>query len=114
VFFERDFETARISIEIAKAGAIYDGPSLPSWYSAEGLHKMLAAAPELATVGEVIDDLFGIYCDDARLARSLDEAAVITLRTGLTQAHENCTTGPWCRPAAIAAPDHRLDRPRLL
>jgi hypothetical protein len=75
---------AQVSIEIAKYGQSYKGPSSPWWYGKSDMYRNFAnVSPSNATVGDVCRDL-GVEFDDLRVARSITkhdvEAIVEKLR----------------------------------
>ena len=66
-----DFDYAKRAIALDGYG--YDGPSMPSWYSADDLARMMSAAPEDATFQDVIADVFdvAIVGDNWMMARNV-------------------------------------------
>jgi hypothetical protein len=79
---------AQTSIQIAKCGKQYHGPSSLWWYGHGDLHRLFAnASPTNATVGEVCRDL-GVKFDDLRTARSItkqDVEAILEKLCGSTK-----------------------------
>jgi hypothetical protein len=63
IFNDLDFEAAQTAIRLANVGEIYNGPSLPNWYSFEDLQKTIADASGGATAADVRTDLFGTTMD---------------------------------------------------
>jgi hypothetical protein len=82
-FNAEDANPAQLAIHLAEHGSVYDGPSLPSWYSAEDLRILLAAVPETATVADFIRDVFAYESDDERGAWSLGVSDVERLHVQL-------------------------------
>jgi hypothetical protein len=75
LFTEQDYQRARNTIILASWGETYRGLSQPRWYGAAGLCRTFRAAPQTATVSDIVADLFDTGIDDQRLARSLSEDA---------------------------------------
>jgi len=62
---------AQTSIQIAKCGKHYHGPSSPGWYGPSDLYRLFAnVTPANATVTNVCRDL-GVEFDDLRIARNI-------------------------------------------
>jgi hypothetical protein len=71
-----DAVLAQASIQIAKCGKEYQGPSSLWWYGYGDLHRLFAnASPTKATVGDVCHDL-GVKFDDLRIARNITKQDV--------------------------------------
>ena len=83
-------DLARASIEIAKHGEHYSGPSSPWWYGEKDLHQLFMHAPPTVTVGDVCDDL-GLNHDDGRLSVNLSrddaEDLLKSLRASVKPVH---------------------------
>jgi hypothetical protein len=73
MFNEGDYSWPQEAIKLAKHGQVYQGASIPSWYSPTTLRITFNAAPQDMTVGELVTHLFGITIDDPRPAASLSE-----------------------------------------
>jgi hypothetical protein len=52
-----DDHLARVTLALAGQGAIYHGPSLPHWYGAADMARLMQAAPEYTRAADVIRDL---------------------------------------------------------
>jgi hypothetical protein len=76
LFAEEDYQSARNTITLANWGEAYRGPSQPRWYGAASLCRTFRAAPQAATVSDIVADLFDADIDDQRIARTLSEDAV--------------------------------------
>jgi hypothetical protein len=74
LFDEDAYKNARTTIALKWSG--YPGGAHPRWYGPTALRETLAAAPQGATVGEIVADLFGIDIDYPRPAGSLSVAEV--------------------------------------
>jgi hypothetical protein len=80
-------DPAKQTIAVAREGQQYAGPSLPRWYSADSLHRLLAVVtPENSTVADVVQEIFGLAEDDSRPARSLSRDDVAGLHRRLCDA----------------------------
>jgi hypothetical protein len=65
---------ARLTLQLAGRGTVYDGPSLPHWYGRQDMARLLQAAPAYTTAAAVIRDLGLIppVSLGARLAHQID------------------------------------------
>ena len=86
VFTGDEAGPAKLTIEVAQQGQHYAGPSLPQWYSIDSLHRLFGFAPEIATVADVVQKIFGLPEDDNRPARSLSRDDVAGLHRRLCDA----------------------------
>jgi hypothetical protein len=80
-FKDEDFQRGRTTIAIAASpsGVTYNGSSKPAWYGIGDLAKLFAAAPQRASVADVLSDVFDLASEDARPARALTEAEIGSL-----------------------------------